>query len=186
VSVNEAKSLKRFVLRFVKAINPPSYSEGVKTGMSPSRGFYLVSPATSLSAKALITRTASIASTSIPVATPGASPSTAQPPSSESNTPIGAIVGSVIGGLGLIALLIISFLLLKLVKRRKAKAMIEPGPEGGSDMLAMDGDTAASTSYHKPQDPPVPLYEDNPRVQELPNNAVRYEADTGSPRISGK
>jgi hypothetical protein len=63
VSVNEAKSLKRFVLRFVKAINPPSYSEGVKTGMSPSRGFYLVSPATSLSAKALITRTVDRAAT---------------------------------------------------------------------------------------------------------------------------
>jgi hypothetical protein len=68
--------------------------------------------------------------------------------------------------------------------------MGKSGPMGETGDATTDGPTEIPLTYHplpyKPTQSPLPRYEDNPGVQELSNNEVRYEADSGSPRVSGR
>jgi hypothetical protein len=98
-------------------------------------------------------------------------------------------VGGVLGGLALVALGVISFLLLKLVKRRKAKAASQDIPAVEEGMSAVPGRDTTSAYYpEQPKYPqlPIPRYEDAPVAHELHHQDVRYEADAGSPRGQGR
>ncbi|KAH7078659.1 hypothetical protein BKA63DRAFT_506863 [Paraphoma chrysanthemicola] len=125
-----------FVFRFVPARDPPNYIQAASGGkQSPSRGFRLVpNPSASSSVAGASSTTASsfvptssIASTTSSAAATTSTASTSS--GSKSSTPIGAIVGGVLGGLALTALIVIAFFLFKLSKKREAQAAeINNGP----------------------------------------------------------
>jgi hypothetical protein len=81
----------------------------------------------------------------------------------------------------LVALGIISFLLLKLVKRRKAKATDQQNIQ--------EGGIPTPGYYHEPPKYPqstIPRYEDVPVAQELHATEIRHEADAGYPKRPGQ
>jgi cell division septation protein DedD len=159
---------KNFVLRFVQARTPSSFSDAAAVAMSPSRGFVLQQSSAS-------------SSSAVPSNTSSPSDPTSAPTSSilaaatkdKSSTPIGAIVGGVVGGLVLIALGVVGFLLFRVLQRRKT---------GEKDAV----EAPANPTYYPPTTgytDTAPKYEHvAPRqegsAQELQAGGELYEADT--------
>jgi hypothetical protein len=159
---------KNFVLRFVQARTPPSFSDAAAVAMSPSRGFVLQQSSASISS-AIASGTASASnSTSAPT-----SSTLAAATKEKSSTPIGAIVGGVVGGLVLIALGVVGFLLFRVLQRRKIseKDAVE-APADSTYYPPSSGYTDTAPKYEHA----APRHEGS--AQELQAGGELYEADT--------
>jgi hypothetical protein len=108
----------KFVLRFRPHRDPEDYNNAGP--MAPSRGFYIKLAETSSSATPTPTPTqSSTSSTAVPATT---TPTNTPAPEPEKKSNVGAIVGGVVGGVAVIALIVIAWLLMRLLRKRKARA----------------------------------------------------------------
>ncbi|KAF2678282.1 hypothetical protein K458DRAFT_423225 [Lentithecium fluviatile CBS 122367] len=122
INVTDAavKDDDKFVLRFRPHRDPEDYNNAGP--MAPSRGFYIKLASTSSSPSPTPTPTPSSTSSTVVSATTTPT-STPAPEPEKKSTNVGAIVGGVVGGLAVIALCVIAWLLMRLLRRRKAKVV---------------------------------------------------------------
>jgi hypothetical protein len=186
---------QNFTFKFVNAQDPPNY---IKAGgayvVSPSRGFKVALAANAASASSSRTAPAS-SSTASPTSSPTAT-STQIPANNDNNnnkkkksskTPIGAIVGGVLGGLAILALAVIAWLLWKRSQKKAAAAQAavsqEPygiashGPYGNAPPYVPE---MANTETSMHSTAPTTKYAQTAGApHELPANHAPVEADGG-------
>ncbi|KAF2642677.1 hypothetical protein P280DRAFT_468002 [Massarina eburnea CBS 473.64] len=187
VTDSVVKADNKFDLRFRPHRDPGGFNNGGP--MAPSRGFLLQlavlsssrssSPApTSTSTMRLLT--ASTSSLSTPTPTPTASASR-----EKSSTPLGTILGGVLGAVAVIALIVIAFLMLRMSKKKKQQQAAAAGTVGMTPPGYGSPCTELGTTWtevrkctHVSEAPPLPPLKNNVAV-ELDATYRVYEAGAG-------
>jgi hypothetical protein len=175
INVTEAavENDDKFVLRFRPHRKPEDYNNAGP--MAPSRGFYIKLASTSSSTTPTPTPTPTLLSSSSPAAAATTTPTNTPAPEPEKKTSdIGAIIGGVVGGLAIVALCAIVWLLLRLLRRKKAKA---------AEAYEVDASTAPfSDAYVTDKYTAMRIPSDDPRTNvtmELDSRELPVEAGNG-------
>lgn len=153
ISNDTAKTDNRFVLRFAPATDPPKYIPD--SNESPSRGFYIFpqkeESTTSSSATSTATESSSATSTGSATSTPTSEGSKTDNTSSSnegSKTPIGAIVGGVVGGIAALALIAVAALLFMRNRKHKRDTVTAQYAAQPQDYSATPVAELRNTAYH--------------------------------------